>query len=117
MARSPSEMFTPPPTGESSLSISHIQSEDFWFEDGDIVLSVTEDDIKYHVRVHRAILTIASPVFRDMFSMPQSPECDSLPVSLRDDSVDDLRALLGALYDRRYVEPEVLYEILTKTSS
>jgi BTB/POZ domain len=113
MSRSPSEMFTPPPTGEYSLPTLPIRSENFWFEDGDIVLSVTEDDVEHHFRVHRAILTIASPVFRDMLSMPQPSKCESLPVSLRDDSVHDLKALLGALYYRRSVKSEVFYDILT----
>jgi BTB/POZ domain len=45
---------------------SPIKSEDFWFEDGDIVLSVTEHGVEHHFRVHRTMLTIASPVFRDM---------------------------------------------------
>jgi BTB/POZ domain len=92
-----------------------IKSEDFWFEDGDIVLSITEDSVEYHFRVHRAILTIASPVFRDMLSMPQPPQDGSPPVLLRDDSVNDLKALLGALYYRRSVtgKSEVFNEILT----
>ena len=55
------------------------RSEDFWFEDGDIVLSVTEDGVEYHFRVHRAILTIASPVFHDMLSMPQHQAMTACP--------------------------------------
>ena len=81
-----------------------IQSDKFWFKDGDIVLSVTKDGIETHLRIHRPILTISSPVFRDMLSMPQLPECENLPVPLQDDSLHDVKALLGALYYARYVE-------------
>ena len=85
--------FTPP-----------ITSEEFWFDDGDMVLSVTEDGVETYFRIHRAILTIPSPVFRDMLSMPQPPECENLLVPLQDDSLHDVKALLDALYYARYVE-------------
>ena len=81
-----------------------IEYDEFWFEDGDMVLSVTEDGVETQFRIHRAILTIPSPVFRDMLSMPQPPECENLPVPLQDDSLHDVKALLGALYSARYVE-------------
>ena len=90
-----------------------IKSEDFWFEDGDIILSVTEDGVESHFCVHRSILTIASPVFRDMLSMPQAPECKNQLVRLIDDSVKDLKALLGALYCSRWVGKEAHVKVFT----
>ena len=90
-----------PPMTESTRPT---KSKEFWFEDGDVVLSITEDGVETHFRVHRALLTIASPVFRDMFSMPQPPERENLPVPLQGDSLHDVKALLGALYCVRYVE-------------
>ena len=90
-----------------------LRSEEFWFDDGDIVLSVTEDGVEHHFRVHHAILAIASPVFREMLSMPQPSDCRNQTVPLRDDSVYDLKALLGALYCGRFVEAEIFQEIFT----
>ena len=95
---------TEAPTGMAESKKPPIKSDEFWFEDGDIVLTVTEDGVETHFRIHRAILTIPSPVFRDMLSMPQPPECENLPVPLQDDSLHDVKALLGALYYARYVE-------------
>ncbi|KAF8527205.1 hypothetical protein JB92DRAFT_3107721 [Gautieria morchelliformis] len=78
-----------------------VEHEDFWFEDGDVILSVTEDGVEHRFRVHRLILKIASPVFRDMLSMPRPSGGEDLPVPLPGDSVQDLTALLGALYVSR----------------
>ena len=78
-----------------------IKSDEFWFEDGDIVLSVTEDDVAHHFRVHRTILAIASPIFHDMLLLPQPLDSGRPPVTLPGDSVQDLNALLGALYYTR----------------
>jgi BTB/POZ domain len=93
---------------------SPIKSEDFWFEDGDIVLSVAEHGVEHRFRVHRTMLTIASPVFRDMLSMPQpsSSEGGSSLVPLQDNSVQDVKALVGALYCARFVNSEANDDIL-----
>lgn len=99
-----------------SSSPEPIKSEDFWFDDGDIVLSATDDDDEYHFRVHRVILTIASPVFREMLSMPQPKKGNISPVFLNDDSVEDLEALLGVLYCTRLVDPQSVYKDLTHSS-
>ena len=93
-----------------------IKSDEFWFEDRDIVLSVTADGVETHFRIHRTILTIPSPVFRDMLSIPQPPECETLPVPLQDDSLHDVKALLGALYYARYVEIRRYTSTITLTS-
>ena len=99
---------------ELESSPDPIKSEDFWFDDGDIVLSATKGHIEHHFRVHRTILTIPSPVFRDMFSMPQPTKEDISLVPLYDDSVEDLEALLGALYCLRFMDSQAGCEILTK---
>jgi BTB/POZ domain len=84
---------------------STVRSGDFWFKDGDTVLSVTEDDVEHQFRVHRSILIIASPVFRHMLRDYQSV------VTLSNDSVDDVTALLGALYVGRFVISTPRFEI------
>ena len=93
-----------------SQPTSPIRSEEYWFDDGDIVLSVTEDRVEHHFRVHRALLAIASPVFRDMFSMSQKPNRDSPLVPFPNDSVHDMNALMGALYSMRSVKNELSFE-------
>ncbi|KAF8479937.1 hypothetical protein JB92DRAFT_3042188 [Gautieria morchelliformis] len=71
---------------------STVRSRDYWYKDGDTVLSVTEYGVEHQFRVHRPILTIPSPVFRDMLRNNQNF------VTLTNDSVDNVTALLGALY-------------------
>ena len=44
-----------------SESTPPIKSEDLWFEDGDIILSVTEDGIERHFCVHRANFNHSQP--------------------------------------------------------
>lgn len=47
----------------------------FTTDDGDIILRAgTESDPKYDFRVHKLILSLASPVFKDMFAVPQPPD-------------------------------------------
>ena len=48
------------------------QASLFTTHDGDIVLRAgTEPDSKHDFRVHKFILSLASPVFKDMFTLPQ----------------------------------------------
>lgn len=70
---------------------------EFWYSDGNIILVAR--DVEF--RVYKGILAEHSPVFRDMFSLPQPPEgassvsgntpCDMVHVS---DSPEDLRHIL-----------------------
>ena len=47
----------------------------FTTEDGDIILHAKSDfDPKHDFRVHKLILSLASPVFKDMFAFPQPPD-------------------------------------------
>ena len=47
----------------------------FTANDGDIILRAgTEPDSKHEFRVHKFILSLASPVFKDMFAFPQPPD-------------------------------------------
>ena len=46
----------------------------FTTDDGDIILRAgTEPDSKHDFRAHKLILSLASPVFKDMFAFPQPP--------------------------------------------
>ncbi|KAH9930362.1 uncharacterized protein B0H18DRAFT_930687, partial [Fomitopsis serialis] len=67
-------------------------------EDGDVILR-SSDGVSY--KAHRVILTIASPVFADMFSLPQptaSHQAAPAPVVDLVESSRTLRALLDACY-------------------
>jgi hypothetical protein len=47
----------------------------FTTSDGDIILRAgQEPDSKHDFRVHKFILSLASPVFKDMFTFPQPPD-------------------------------------------
>ena len=73
------------------------QDDEFWYEDGTIYL--TAGNVAF--KAYRGPLVEHSPVFRDMFSLPQPPTTTepSLPhpVVPLQDSPQDLRHLLRAL--------------------
>ena len=73
------------------------RDEEFWYEDGTIYL--TAGNVVF--KAYRGPLVEHSPVFRDMFSLPQPPTTTepSLPhpVVPLPDSPQDLRHLLRAL--------------------
>ncbi|KAI0703096.1 hypothetical protein C8Q76DRAFT_801946 [Earliella scabrosa] len=79
---------------------AHKKDEEFWFEDGNIILVAA--DIKF--RVYRGLLAAHSPVFHDMFSLPQpatrtdADAChdDTCPVVHLTDAPEDLRHILRA---------------------
>ena len=84
----------------ASLSIQ--RSEDFWYEDGNIVLIAQEVAFK----VHRSILSRSSEVFRDMFAAahPDPPEPFSIltecPVVHLSDTADEIKIFLDIMYDQ-----------------
>ncbi len=66
------------------------KDEEIWFDDGNIVVVAGDTAFK----LYRGILSSVSPVFKDLFSMPQ-PETtetmDGCPVVLLSDSATELR--------------------------
>ena len=69
----------------------------FWFEDGNVIISV--DTTLY--KVYRGILADASPVFGDLFTLPQPPDgekFDECPVVRLEDAVEDMTRFLKVLY-------------------
>ena len=72
------------------------QDEDFWYEDGNIIL--TTADVAF--KVYRGPLVKHSPVFKDMLSLPQpssSSHAVACPVIPITDSANDLRHMLRVL--------------------
>ncbi|OJT09465.1 hypothetical protein TRAPUB_14068 [Trametes pubescens] len=87
-------------TVEASTTIT--RDTEFWFEDGTIIL--VAKNVQF--RVFKGILSDHSPVFRDMFSLPQPASAsilqgatdafDACPVVHLSDSPEDLRHVLRA---------------------
>ncbi|KAL6298842.1 hypothetical protein BKA93DRAFT_743329 [Sparassis latifolia] len=76
------------------------QDADFWFADGSIVLIAENATF----RVHQGVLSRHSEVFRELFTVPQPHDEQSVygcPVVRLYDSPIDLRYLLRVLYDGR----------------
>lgn len=74
-----------------------------YFDDGNIVLVVGVTCF----RVHRSLLAKYSPIFRDMFSLPQPEDqetYDGVPMVELQDDPDILRALLRVIYEPLYVQ-------------
>ncbi|OCH84735.1 hypothetical protein OBBRIDRAFT_741067 [Obba rivulosa] len=81
-----------PPTRSPARNILKC-SEEFWYEDGSVVL-VAQDTA---FRIYRGLLAQHSPVFRDLFTIPQpntSESVDDCPVVRIPDDPDDVARLL-----------------------
>ncbi|KIJ40239.1 hypothetical protein M422DRAFT_256775 [Sphaerobolus stellatus SS14] len=86
----------------------------YWHEDGDIILTAQDNQGKENqFRIHHIMLCLHSPVFREMYAlgMQTIDKAEETPiVPLKDDSVEDVRALLLVLYKgfELYANPESL---------
>ncbi|KAJ7747293.1 hypothetical protein B0H16DRAFT_1555431 [Mycena metata] len=87
---------------------SSLRDPDFYFEDGSVVLSAKDGTQKHttYFRLHKGMLARASPIFRDMFTLP-SPSTvekyDGAPFVEMHDDAKDLRELIALLYDPPYI--------------
>jgi len=75
--------------------------------DADIILRTTRCAVPHEFRVHKTILSIASPVFKDMFDIPQPilPKTlagVTIPVIDLDDTPEDLYNFLRMIYPFGY---------------
>ncbi len=75
------------------------RDEEFCCSDGNITL--VAGDVEF--RVYKGILSEHSPVFRDMFSLPQPPVAASSPSSSDDDSTCPVVHLSDSSEDLRHV--------------
>ena len=76
------------------------RSSDLWYLDGSVVLRA--DHTLF--RVYSGILSQASSVFKDMFTMPQPEDCESYegcPLVHLPDAASDLYPFLKAMHDCR----------------
>ena len=103
-----------------SASVSSMSSTFFTTNDGDVVLRAgLEPDSKHDFRVHKFILSLASPVFKDMFAFPQPPnqtssEGHQLPVIDVPERPVVVDALLRLIYPG--VEPPKIADLPTLTA-
>jgi len=106
-------MDQPPPPSSTSPNL-------FTTNGGDIILRAgPEPDSKHDFRVHKVILSLASPVFEDMFGLPQPPDQnlsgeDQLPIVEVSDPPEVLDKLLRLIYPG--VEPPKIADIPTLTA-
>jgi len=74
------------------------RDNDLWFEDGSVVIAA--GDVGF--RVYKGILSSKSPVFKDLFSLPQPPGqemIDGCPVVRVQDSPKEMRRFLTIMCD------------------
>lgn len=75
----------------------HVRDEDFWLEDGNVILVARNVGFK----VYMGPLAAHSAVFKDMFSLPQPEHGDDVerdcPVIHLDDASEDVRHILRFL--------------------
>ncbi|KIJ40243.1 hypothetical protein M422DRAFT_256779 [Sphaerobolus stellatus SS14] len=73
----------------------------FWHEDGDLILRITKNNSNEVLfKIHKVLLVLKSPVFRDMVILGHEVEHKPVPeVPLKGDSVEDVCALLRVLYE------------------
>ncbi|KAL1938258.1 hypothetical protein VTO73DRAFT_11709 [Trametes versicolor] len=82
--------------GKDVAECARTRDEEFWYSDGNIILLA--HDVEF--RVYKGLLAEHSPVFKDMFSLPQppspvtAPSEDACPVVHLSDSPEDLRHIL-----------------------
>ncbi|KAI0792244.1 hypothetical protein C8Q75DRAFT_805270 [Abortiporus biennis] len=86
------------------------RSLDLWYSDGSIVLIV--ENVAF--RVHTSILASSCEIFRDMASIPQpkdkddgTEKVDGCQVVRLQDSADDMKHFLKAIYKTSYFRPGV----------
>ena len=91
-----------PAESEFPLYSDFAKDPSLWFDDGNVIL-VAEESL---FRVHRGVLSRHSPVFKDMFAVPQpaadalaSDTVDGCPTVNVSDSTHDLKQLLLVIYD------------------
>ncbi|KAH9925689.1 uncharacterized protein BXZ73DRAFT_49905 [Epithele typhae] len=88
-------------SGHSEPTTANVRDEEFWFEDGSIILLVQNVEF----RIYKGLLTEHSSAFVDLFSLPQPPTHSSCPVvRMSGDSARDWRHILRLYMPRRHTK-------------
>ena len=78
-------------------TVKVVRSSKFWFEDGNVVLQAEYTQF----RIHRSVLSMHCPIFRDMFacSLPENgPMVDGCPLIHLSETLEDVKNLVKILY-------------------
>lgn len=83
----------------AEIHASNITRSDVWFEDGNIVIQAERTQFK----VYRGTLAVHSPIFKDMFAIPQPPiegegTVEGCPVVHLSDTAADVTIVLKAIF-------------------
>ncbi|PSR72662.1 hypothetical protein PHLCEN_2v11470 [Hermanssonia centrifuga] len=84
-------------SASSASSVSSTQSQDVWFDQGDVV--VQADDAIF--RVYSSVLIRSSPVFEDMLDNARVDTFSGCPVLRLQERGNDLAPVLRAMHSRR----------------
>ena len=93
----------------STTTMAVIHHPEFYLADGDLVICSSPEDDAYSTvfRVHKAVFAYNSPVFRDMFALPNNPSAqemfEGVPLVRVIDSEEEFEQLIKALYNPRCV--------------
>lgn len=112
----PSKRARTDPLPSETASVSNIKRSLPWFDDGNVILQVE----MFQFKVYSGMLSAKSEVFRDMFSIPQPAGGDDMVdgchiVHLSDDP-EDVRYVLEALYNGRYITTFASIHILLQSN-
>jgi len=89
------------------VTVKVVRSSKFWFQDGNVVLQAEHTQF----RLHRSVLSMHCPIFRDMFacSLPENgPTVDGCPLVHFSETLEDTENFIKILYksiktyNRRY---------------
>ena len=99
---------TPPiSTTFSTNSLDQIEKDkEYWLEDGNIIIVATGGPA-IGFRVYKGLIARASPVFRDLFSVPPPVDMETVegcPVVRLPDAPSDLRNFLYIVIDGAGIE-------------
>ncbi|KAJ7174912.1 hypothetical protein C8R46DRAFT_1347907 [Mycena filopes] len=81
-----------------------VRIPELWFADGGLVVKAQHTLF----RVSRGILVLRSPIFADMFSMPQPSNAETIdgcPVVQLPDLAEDVNVFFKAMFDSSFFEP------------
>ena len=82
---------------ETNPQVKVVRSSKFWFEDGNVVLQAEH----MQFRLHRSVLSMHCPIFRDMFacSLPENgPTVDGCPLVHLSETLEDVKNFVKILY-------------------
>lgn len=86
---------------EPPVLVADAKWSDIWFEDGNVVIQAEGT----YFKVYRGALAASSPIFQDMFRIPQPPSrgeitVEGCPVVYLSDTAADVTIVLQALFLR-----------------